>query len=521
MPAMPLQRLRFAELMACLAAACELAMGQSADHALHSAALGLRLADAAGLGVAEQRDVFYQSLLRFVGCNADTELMASIAGDVMALRQAVAPLDSADGRAMAGALLARVRERETDAGTLAQALAMLRALMQAGRLNAEVFPGHCEVAQQLGRRLGFGDRFVTGLGQLYARWDGRGVPAVAGEGVMPAVRVVTLAQDMATHHRLAGWAGVERTLRQRRGAQYDPRLVDLALAQGESLLRDLPLTWAELFALEPAPQETLIGDAIDAALQVLVDHAEIQLPWLIGHGARVAALAVDGGRRLGLDADALRELDRAARLHDVGRIGISAGLWSKPGRFSDSERDRARLHAHYSAQILARTPALAPLAALAAAGHERLDGSGYARALDAAALTVPARLLAAADLVAALGADRPHRAALAGDAVKEAVDAEVRAGRIDPAAAAAVLAAAGLAAGAGAARALPAGLSEREAEVLGQLARGRSNKEIARRLGISPKTVGRHLENVYAKAGVRTRAGATMFAMTHGLVAPA
>ncbi|MBI3368223.1 MAG: HD domain-containing protein [Burkholderiales bacterium] len=518
---MPLQRLRFAELMACFAAASELAMGQSADHALHGAALGLRLADAAGLGAAEQRDVFYQSLLRFVGCNADTELMAAIAGDVMALRRAVAPLDTTDGRAMAGALLARVREREADAGALTQALAMLRALMQAGRLNAEVFPGHCEVAQQLGRRLGFGERFVTGLGQLYARWDGRGVPAIAGESVMPAVRVVTLAQDMVTHHHLAGWAGVERVLRERRGAQYDPRLVDLALARGEALLHGLPLAWTELFALEPAPHEVLIGAAIDGALQVLVDHAEIQLPWLIGHGARVAALAVDGGRRLGLDDDALCALDRAARLHDVGRIGISAGLWSKPGPLTDSERDRARLHAHYSAQILARAPALAPLAAIAGAAHERLDGSGYARSLDAATLSMPARLLAAADRVAALGADRPHRAARSAAEVTAIVGAEVQAGRIDPAAAAAVLAAAGLATGATAVRALPAGLSEREAEVLGQLARGRSNKEIARRLNISPKTVGRHLENVYLKAGVRTRAGATMFAMTHGLVATA
>jgi DNA-binding CsgD family transcriptional regulator len=66
----------------------------------------------------------------------------------------------------------------------------------------------------------------------------------------------------------------------------------------------------------------------------------------------------------------------------------------------------------------------------------------------------------------------------------------------------------------------PAGLTEREVEVLRLIARGHANKAVAARLGISPKTVGHHIEHIYAKAGVTTRAGATLFAMEHGFLSP-
>ncbi len=66
----------------------------------------------------------------------------------------------------------------------------------------------------------------------------------------------------------------------------------------------------------------------------------------------------------------------------------------------------------------------------------------------------------------------------------------------------------------------PAGLSERECEVLGLLARGLATKQVARQLGISPKTCDHHIQRLYGKAGVSTRAGATLFALEHGLVNP-
>jgi DNA-binding CsgD family transcriptional regulator len=65
----------------------------------------------------------------------------------------------------------------------------------------------------------------------------------------------------------------------------------------------------------------------------------------------------------------------------------------------------------------------------------------------------------------------------------------------------------------------PAGLTEREAEVVALLARGMQTKQVARALGISVKTADRHIQNAYRKIGVSTRAAATLFAMEHGLLA--
>jgi DNA-binding NarL/FixJ family response regulator len=117
-----------------------------------------------------------------------------------------------------------------------------------------------------------------------------------------------------------------------------------------------------------------------------------------------------------------------------------------------------------------------------------------------------------------MGEDRPHRPALTATEATATVCAERDAGRFSSGEVDAVLAAADqVKRPANIPR--PAGLTEREVDVLRLIARGRSNREAARTLGISPKTVGNHVEHIYAKANVRTRAGATLFALESGLLA--
>jgi DNA-binding NarL/FixJ family response regulator len=154
---------------------------------------------------------------------------------------------------------------------------------------------------------------------------------------------------------------------------------------------------------------------------------------------------------------------------------------------------------------------------LAGVPPERLAGSGYPRGASGAGLVAAGRLLAAADSYHALTEPRPHREALSpDDAARELCDA-VRAGRLDGAAVDAVLRAAGHRVRRKQ-REWPAGLSAREVEVLRLLARGAPNRVVAQRLGISAATVSHHVQHVYTKIGVSTRAGATLFAMQQGLV---
>jgi len=176
-----------------------------------------------------------------------------------------------------------------------------------------------------------------------------------------------------------------------------------------------------------------------------------------------------------------------------------------------------RMHSYFTERILARLDSLAPACALAALAHERLDGGGYHRRLAAAGVSYGARILAAADVYHAMTEARPHRAALTAEQAATGVRAEAQAGRLDRDAVEAVLAAAGQPADAGK-RTYPAGLTDREVEVVRLLARGLTNKEIANALDISVKTAGHHVQHIFEKSGVTTRAAATLFAMQQGLV---
>ncbi|MGH9106883.1 MAG: LuxR C-terminal-related transcriptional regulator [Acidimicrobiales bacterium] len=182
-----------------------------------------------------------------------------------------------------------------------------------------------------------------------------------------------------------------------------------------------------------------------------------------------------------------------------------------------NEQERVRLHVYYVERILNRPEPLRRIGMLAAAHHERMDGSGYHRGVGGTMLSSGARVLAVADAYSAMTQPRPYRGPLSGAEAVSALQTDATAGRLDPVATDAVLAAAGhrpSRARAGG----PAGLTTREGDVLVLLAQGMPNKRIARQLGISPKTVSNHIEHVYSKLGVSNRTGAAMYAMQNGVV---
>jgi HD-GYP domain-containing protein (c-di-GMP phosphodiesterase class II) len=201
-------------------------------------------------------------------------------------------------------------------------------------------------------------------------------------------------------------------------------------------------------------------------------------------------------------------------VHDLGRVAVSSRVWSTSQTLTPDEREQVRLHPYYTNQVLARTPYLRSIAELASAHHERLDGSGYYRGSHGAALSFNARVLAAADTFSGKTEPRPHRPALDPEAAAAHLRTEAAAGRLDSTAVEAVLAAAGQRTDAPSASTL----TRRELEVLRLIARGASTKQVARALTISPKTVDGHLQRIYPKIGVGTRAGATLYAVRSGLV---
>jgi HD-GYP domain-containing protein (c-di-GMP phosphodiesterase class II) len=301
---------------------------------------------------------------------------------------------------------------------------------------------------------------------------------------------------------------------------YDPALVERFLKVAGALftLVDASSPWEATLSCEPGAQEVIAESAIDDAARSIADFVDLKSRFTVRHSSGVAALAEAAGRSLALPEAALVMLRRAALLHDLGRIAISVAIWEKPGPLTEDEWERVRLHPYFTERVLARPRALAMLGALAAQHHERQDASGYYRQTPGSLLSVSARTLAAADVYHAMTEPRPHRAALAPDAAASALRAEARAGRLDSDAVNAVLVAAGHARKASR-RIWPAGLSDREVEVLQRIARGATYRETARALVISERTVEHHVRHIFDKLGVSTRAAATYFAMRHDLIA--
>jgi HD-GYP domain-containing protein (c-di-GMP phosphodiesterase class II) len=511
--------IRLAELIAALSLATDLGMGQPLEWAQCTCVLAVRLGDRLGFSEEQLREIYYQALLRYIGCNAETYMMAAIVGDEIALRTEFAAIDGGNLAQVLGMMARHIRQANTGASRLDLAQVVVRGLAVSARDTPGFFSGHCEVAQRLAARLGFGERIVHGLGQLYARWDGKGTPALKGEAIAPAVRVVTLAQDAITLHRLGGVEAALAAARERKGGAYDPAMVERFCAAAPALLADLEdePSWEAVLAIEPGPRLYLSEAQLDSACQAIADFTDIKSPYTLGHSTGVAALAAEAAQRCGLPADDVIAIRRAGLLHDIGRVGVSAGIWGKPGSLSSREWEQVRLHPYHTERILARPPALARLGALAALHHERLDGSGYHRGAPASILTPSARVLAAADVYRAMTEPRPHRPALSSERAAAQLRSEAQAGRLDSDAVAGVLAAAGHSVGSGR-RTLVAGLSAREIEVLRLLARGQSIKQIAAALTISNKTADNHVQHIYAKIGVSTRAGATLFAMENDLL---
>jgi len=261
---------------------------------------------------------------------------------------------------------------------------------------------------------------------------------------------------------------------------------------------------------EPEPHPWVPESRLESVLETFADFVDMKSPCMAGHSRGVAALAGHGS----IDGKNLRQ---AGLVHDLGRMSVPNGIWDKPGPLTDGEWERVRLHPYYTERILERCPALKPLATCAAMHHERLDGSGYHRGSHRPEISHDARILAAADAYQAMTQPRAFRQALSPPRAAERLEAEARAGRMDADAVYSVLTAAGHQPRRTRGQ-YPAGLSDREVEVLRLLARGETKKEIAARLHVSASTAHTHVVHIYEKTGVTSRAAVALFAMEHDLL---
>ena len=506
-------RIRLTEFLAALSLTTDLATGLPFEKGLRTCVVATGLARVVGLDEHDCAAVFCAALLESVGCTSHASENADLFADDTAFQAAFHRLDPGDPATL-----------ETQLGRFGSWAPGRRRELARRFLDVAPVEGPrasragCEVSRALGGRLGMAGAVVDALDDVYERWDGRGLPGTrAGEQLSAVMRIVHVAEQAVLAAVDGGPGAAVAEVSRRAGGQLDPGLAAAFTSSADELLAALdgPDLLATVLADEPAPAAAA-GDAplerLGAALAAVVD---LKGRFLLGHSAHVAELADAGAAAAGLAAAERDLLRAAALLHDLGRVVVSSAVWDRPGPLGAADLERVRLHPYWTDRVLRRCAGLAPLAEVAAGHHERCDGSGYHRGVGAGELSGGARLLAAADVLAALTEERPHRAALPPREAGRRLEAEAAAGRLDADACAAVLAGAGLPRPR---RAWPCDLTDREVEVLRLAARGLSNRAIAERLGVSDRTVGHHLAHAFDKTGRRTRAGVAVFAMEHGLL---
>lgn len=131
-----------------------------------------------------------------------------------------------------------------------------------------------------------------------------------------------------------------------------------------------------------------------------------------GHLRRVSIYVTEVGKQLGLPEAELQALHAAAMLHDIGKLAVPEHIITKPGRLTEAEFERIKIHPVAGAEILEQVQFPYPVAPIVRAHHEKWNGTGYPMGLAGTAIPIGARILAAVDCLDALVSDRYHRRAL-------------------------------------------------------------------------------------------------------------
>jgi HD-GYP domain-containing protein (c-di-GMP phosphodiesterase class II) len=507
---------RVAELVATLSYAADLGLGQPMAHCMRQTVLALRLAELADATQAEREATYYLGLMFNAYCHADAAEQASWFGDDIAFKS-----DAFDTLGMNTARLAALLVRRV--GGHGSSLDRARRLAGFPRSSIkrlmDFMATHSRLGAQFAAQIGLDEVAVEAFRHGYAQWDGKGVPrGLHGVEIALPARLVQLAGPIEVLARRHGGDRAREAARRHRGVDFDPAVVDLFCDHASRILDGLDEAseWDAILDAEPCLTRRVDGAALEAVLEAMADLADLKSPHFAGHSRGVANLAAEAARLWGLPDTDVATVRRAGLLHDLGRLGVSNTIWDKPGPLSGSEWEHVRIHPYLTDRMLKGVSALGPSREIAGRHHERLDGSGYPHGLTASSLRPLDRLLAVADAYHAMSEPRPYREAATPEAAATELAADVRAGRLDGDAVAVVLKAAGQRTSTR--RAWPNGLTAREVEVLGLLARGKSNRQIAEQLTVAAKTVANHVEHVYTKIGVSSRAAATLFASQHGLV---
>lgn len=407
---------RLSEVIAAMSAALDLTEGQPAGHAARTCIFGMRLAEELNLPAADRSALYYALLMKDLGCSSNAAKISYLFGaDDRTVKRDIKTVDWSRAK---DNLQFAFRQARPDGRTWDRLLQLATMAVQGSGATRQLIKTRCDRGATIARGLGFPTATAEAIRQLDEHWNGNGHPeGRRGEEISLLARILGLAQTVEVFAREFGVEAACNVVVERSGRWFDPHLVDVMLQ-----LRHDRAFWSQMLSADPCsivsecePVE-VARNATDADLdRIALSFAHVvdaKSPWTFRHSVGVAEIAVGIADSLGYDEAGLTRIRRAALLHDLGKLGVSNLILDKPGKLDDLEFAALRRHPEFSEQILQRISCFAPLAPLAGAHHEKLNGRGYYRGLTADDLSLDARLLTVADICEALCAARPYREAM-------------------------------------------------------------------------------------------------------------
>lgn len=427
--------IRFSEIISALSVALDITQGHSQGHCMRSALIGMRLAQEIGITAEDRSALFYALLLKDLGCSSNAAKMAHLfSSDDHAVKHSARMIDWTKP----SECLRHSWANCVPDGSVLEKLLKMATLVRLGPAGArQISEIRCERGAEIARMLQLPESVARAIYNLDELWDGRGNPCgLKGEEIPLLGRVCGLAQTVEVYFSTYGLPSAIDIAERRRGKWFDPELVDALMAFKSEhsfwnqLATDRIVT--ELSKWEPEDQFLLADEAcLDSVAEAFAKVVDAKSPWTYQHSTRVAEIALGVAQQFNCSAEVLRDLKRAALLHDIGKLGVSNAILDKPGKPTAKEFAQIRKHPAYTQQILGQVDAFRQLAVVAGAHHERLDGRGYHRQLAGTEISWMTRVLTVADICEAMSAERPYREAMPWERIRDIMSNDTASG-IDP-----------------------------------------------------------------------------------------
>ncbi len=510
--------LRMADLLGAFSMASDMGVGLHAGHGVRCCYIGMRLAEALDLPLEQRVHLYYAELLKDAGCTAYTSQLAGfwMADELAAKRElqffrnVQNPID----------VFSWLLQYVAQGAPFPTRIARIKDFLVNGRaFMKEGFESTCHVAKRIAERLAMPPPVQDALLQIFEQWDGKGMPyGTRGEAISIISRIVLTTSFLEVFHRMSGREAAERIARERSGKAFDPWVVDAFL----SLANNDEHFWSEL-------EDERVGDIVltmepeeSPYRYIREEQLEDVTQALAGRSRRVADLAARIARRMGIPEPEATHIYHAALVHDIGIVAVPSFVLNKSqDTLTGAEREQVRLHPYHSERILSKVPALEPIMPLVAAHHEEMDGRGYYRGLRGSQIPLGAQIIAVADRFDELTHHTPDSPGRELDQAVDVMRQEVGS-RLSPDAFNALTEDLS---GVDRSRRQrtrqqewPARLTDREVEVLRLIAKGLNRRQAAGALFLAEGTVRSHLEHIYSKIGVSSRAAAALFAVEHNLL---